>query len=184
MTLNNARVVIIGGTSGIGLATAHAAIDAGAEVVIASSRQSSVDTALNELTASATGHALDVLDEASVAAFFAQVGDFDHLVFTAGEPLSLLAVDGLDLDQARAFFQIRYFGALNAVSKAVSHIRPAGPSPSRREPPARAPEPAGPSHPACAAPRPAWRRPWRWSSPRSASTWWSPASFAAPCGAA
>ncbi|WIB62981.1 SDR family oxidoreductase [Curtobacterium sp. MCBD17_040] len=126
MSLTNQRVVIIGGTSGIGLATAHAAIDAGAEVIVASRRQASIDAALGELTASTTGRALNVLDTEHVASFFQEIGDFDHLVYTAGEPLSLMAVDGLDLDRARGFFQVRYFGALNTVSQAARRIRPGG----------------------------------------------------------
>src|SRR3982751_6835222 len=97
MSLTNKRVVIIGGTSGIGLATAHAAINAGAEVVIASSRQSSIDAALGELSADTTGHALDVLDTAAVQAFFEKVGEFAHLAYTAGEPLSLMFVDGINI---------------------------------------------------------------------------------------
>jgi NAD(P)-dependent dehydrogenase (short-subunit alcohol dehydrogenase family) len=126
MSLTSKRVVIIGGTSGIGLATAHAAIDAGAEVIIASSRQSSIDAALGELSAGTTGHALDVLDTAAVRSFFDNVGEFDHLAYTAGESLSLMPIDGMNLDQARGFFQIRFFGALNAVSIAAKHIRREG----------------------------------------------------------
>ncbi|WP_374009095.1 SDR family oxidoreductase [Leifsonia sp. LS-T14] len=126
MSLNGTRVVIVGGTSGIGLATAHAAVDAGAEVVIASSRQASVDAALGELSATTTGRALDVLDSAAVQRFFAEVGAFDHLVYTAGESLRLLPIDGLYIDEARSFFQVRYFGALNAVSAAAPHIHPGG----------------------------------------------------------
>jgi NAD(P)-dependent dehydrogenase (short-subunit alcohol dehydrogenase family) len=126
MSLTSKRVVIIGGTSGIGLATAHAAIDAGAEVIIASSRQSSIDAALGELSAGTTGHALDVLDTAAVRTFFDNVGEFDHLAYTAGESLSLMPIDGMNLDQARSFFQIRFFGALNAVSIAAKHIRREG----------------------------------------------------------
>jgi NAD(P)-dependent dehydrogenase (short-subunit alcohol dehydrogenase family) len=126
MTLTKDRVVIIGGTSGIGLATAHAAIEQGAEVIIASSRQSSVDAALGELSASTTGHTLDVLDSAAVTAFFEAIGEFDHLAYTAGESLTLMPVEGLNLDQARAFFQVRFFGALNAVSIGAAQIRPGG----------------------------------------------------------
>lgn len=126
MTLTNQRVVIIGGTSGIGLATAHAAIEQGAEVIIASSRPSSVDAALGELSAGATGHTLDVLDSVAVAAFFEAIGEFDHLAYTAGESLALMPVDGMNLEQARGFFQVRFFGALNAVSIGASHIRPGG----------------------------------------------------------
>jgi NAD(P)-dependent dehydrogenase (short-subunit alcohol dehydrogenase family) len=126
MSLSSKRVVIIGGTSGIGLATAHAATDAGAEVILASSRQSSIDAALGELSAATTGYALDVLDTAAVRTFFDHVGEFDHLAYTAGESLSLMPVDGMNIDEARGFFQIRFFGALNAVSTAAKYIRPEG----------------------------------------------------------
>ena len=86
MSLNGKRVVIIGGTSGIGLATAHAAVDAGAEVVVASSRQASIDAALGELSASTTGRTLDVLDSASVQAFFAEVGAFERFLHGLADP--------------------------------------------------------------------------------------------------
>jgi NAD(P)-dependent dehydrogenase (short-subunit alcohol dehydrogenase family) len=125
MSLDTQRVVIVGGTSGIGLATAHAVLDAGGQVVIASSRQSSIDAALNELPG-ATGQTLDVLDSQAVAAFFDAVGDFDHLVYTAGESLTLMPVADFDLATAESAFRIRFFGALAAISAAAPHIRGAG----------------------------------------------------------
>lgn len=125
-SLTGQRVVVLGGTSGIGLATARAAIDAGAEVVVASSRQSSVDAALAELSTSATGHAVDVLNPESLRGLFAEVGAFDHLVYTAGEPLSLLPARDMDVVAARRFFEVRYFGALTAASIAASSLRAGG----------------------------------------------------------
>ena len=49
MTLNDKRVVIIGGTSGIGLAVAQAVLDKGGKPVVVSSRRESIDAALAEL---------------------------------------------------------------------------------------------------------------------------------------
>src|SRR5246127_3789843 len=89
MKLAGQRIVILGGSSGIGLATAQAAAKEGASVVIASSRKARVDEALVTLPASAEGHALDLTDEQAVKAFFAELGAFDHLAFTAGETLQL-----------------------------------------------------------------------------------------------
>ncbi|RZK62199.1 MAG: SDR family NAD(P)-dependent oxidoreductase, partial [Hymenobacter sp.] len=83
------RVVVLGGTSGIGFATAAAAVAAGAQVIIGSKRQARVDEAKQQLGAHAEGHALDLTNEAQVRDFFAEVGAFDHLVFTAGDPLLL-----------------------------------------------------------------------------------------------
>jgi NAD(P)-dependent dehydrogenase (short-subunit alcohol dehydrogenase family) len=89
MILKGKRIVLLGGSSGIGLATAQAAGAEGALVVIASSRKTRVDDALATLPADAEGHVLDLADETAVQALFATLGDFDHLVFTAGETLQL-----------------------------------------------------------------------------------------------
>ena len=70
MSLDGQKIVVIGGSSGIGLATARAAALDGAEVVIASSRQDRIEAALGELPGGCAGTALDVRDEAQVAAWF------------------------------------------------------------------------------------------------------------------
>ena len=57
---------------------------------------------------------------------FGDLGDIDHLVFTAGEPLALMNLAALDLDKAREFFALRYFGALWAVHAAAPHLQPGG----------------------------------------------------------
>jgi hypothetical protein len=47
-------------------------------------------------------------------------------VFTAGEPLALMNLAALDLDKAREFFALRYFGALWAVHATAPHLQPGG----------------------------------------------------------
>ena len=83
-TLTGQRVVIVGGSSGIGYAVAEGALAEGAEVVIGSSNGANVEAAVERLGKGASGGVVDVGDEASVAAFFERLGAFDHLVFTAG----------------------------------------------------------------------------------------------------
>jgi NAD(P)-dependent dehydrogenase (short-subunit alcohol dehydrogenase family) len=126
MTLQDQRLVVLGGTSGIGLATARLAAGQGATVIVASSNPESVKRALNTLPATASGEAVDLTDSAAVEAFFDGLDPFDHLVYTAGESLTLLEVASMDLAQARKAFELRYFGALGAVSAALSRIRPGG----------------------------------------------------------
>ncbi|MFG2076265.1 NAD(P)-dependent dehydrogenase, short-chain alcohol dehydrogenase family [Nonomuraea maritima] len=123
MDLQGQRVVVLGGTSGIGLATAQAAARQGAVVTVASSRQASVDHALTLLPGQCSGHVVDLTDARAVGRLFESVGEFSHLVYTAGEPLALMPVDTLDLDAARTFFELRYFGALGAVRAALPYLR-------------------------------------------------------------
>lgn len=126
MDLHEQRVVVLGGTSGTGFATAKAAAARGAEVTVVSSRPASVDRALADLPPGTRGKAADLTDTAQVLRLFEDLGRFDHLVFTAGEPLALMSLDTLDLEQAREFFTLRYFGALWAVHAAIPHLRPGG----------------------------------------------------------
>ena len=126
MDLRGQRVVIAGGTSGIGLATATAAARHGAEVTVISRQQASVERALADLPPGTRGRAGDLTDQALAGQLFDDLGDINHLVFTAGEPLALMDLASLDLDKAREFFALRYFGALWAVHAAAPHLDPGG----------------------------------------------------------
>jgi NAD(P)-dependent dehydrogenase (short-subunit alcohol dehydrogenase family) len=126
MTLNGERIVVLGGSSGIGLATAQAATREGATIVIASSRKDRIDEALATLPAGTEGHVLDLADADATKALFQQLGSFDHLVFTAGETLQLGTLATVDIDAARRFFTLRYWGAYCAAKYGSSSIRKGG----------------------------------------------------------
>jgi NAD(P)-dependent dehydrogenase (short-subunit alcohol dehydrogenase family) len=116
--LRGKKVVVIGGTSGIGFAVAQAAKDQGAQVIVASSNQKNVDAALKRLGTGARGAAMDVKDEADVAAFFEKLGAFDHLVYTAGDWVPLRTggtLPEIDIGGANAVFTVRFWGAVAAV---------------------------------------------------------------------
>jgi NAD(P)-dependent dehydrogenase (short-subunit alcohol dehydrogenase family) len=122
----NKRVVIIGGSSGIGLAVAKEAASHGAEVVIVSSTAERVQKAVESIGQEARGQAVDVSDEGAVEGFFAKLGTFDHLVFTAGDTLHLHELAVTDLRQARRAFELRYWSALAAVKYGSPQIRKGG----------------------------------------------------------
>ena len=126
MTLTGKKVMVLGGSSGIGLATAKAAAAEGAQVTIVSGNRERIDQALKELPAGSEGHAVDLGNEAAIRAFFSAAGNFDHLVYTAGENISLGDISETEVDTARNFFNIRYWGALATVKYAASHINAGG----------------------------------------------------------
>lgn len=70
MTLTDKRIIILGGTSGIGLAVAQAASAEGARIVLASSNMARVQEALASLPRGTEGRTLDLADASAVEAFF------------------------------------------------------------------------------------------------------------------
>ena len=58
-------------------------------------------------TSPSRGQAVDLGDPAGVQVLFDDLGELDHLVYTAGEPLALMPVAELDVARARAFFGLR-----------------------------------------------------------------------------
>src|ERR1700723_1106104 len=124
--LRDKRVVVLGGSSGIGLAGAERAAAQGADVVIASSNAERVQKAVDSIGGEAQGQVVDVSDERAVATFFSKLGAFDHLVFTAGDSLHLHELAATDLQQARRAFELRYWAALAAVKYGSAYIRREG----------------------------------------------------------
>lgn len=124
--LSGKRIVVLGGSSGIGLAVAQQAATQGATAIIASSNADRVKQAVATLGAKAEGHAFDLSNENDIKNFFQKVGDFDHLVFTAGDTLQLNELVETDLTKARRAFELRYWAVLAAVKHASKYIRKDG----------------------------------------------------------
>jgi NAD(P)-dependent dehydrogenase (short-subunit alcohol dehydrogenase family) len=126
MDFNGKRIVVLGGSSGIGLSTAQAAAKAGASVTIVSSRRERIDQALKSLPAGTQGHVADLLEETAVRELFATIDSFDHLVFTAGESLELGPIAQTGVEQAQRFFELRYWGAFMAAKYGNPKIKAGG----------------------------------------------------------
>jgi len=124
--LKGKRIVLLGGTSGVGLATAIAAANEGAKVIVVSSNQKKVDNALAALPQDSEGYACNLTDEEQVKELFKKIGGFDHLVFTAGETLQLSELSTAKIDEGREFFNLRYWGALMAAKYGSQYIHKDG----------------------------------------------------------
>jgi NAD(P)-dependent dehydrogenase (short-subunit alcohol dehydrogenase family) len=127
MGLDKSRIVIIGGTSGIGLAVAQGAMAQGAKVVVGSSTPQKVQASAQSLPG-AESYEIDVKNHDSVKAFFARTGEFDHLVYTAGDwnGPRRVPLNDVDLDAAATIFGVRFWGALAAVKFGHKNIRKGG----------------------------------------------------------
>lgn len=126
MSLQGKRVVVLGASSGIGLATAQAAAREGASLVVVSSQEARLKEALKTLPANTEGHNFDLAHEESQKAFFEKIGDFDHLAFTAGDTLVVGPFDQVELAKAKRYWELRYWGSYYAAKYGHKHIRKGG----------------------------------------------------------
>ena len=116
----------MGASSGIGFATAKAAAEQGANIVIVSGNQQRIDKALTELPKGSDGYAVDLSKEENIKDFFSKIGKFDHLVFSAGENLTLNNISEINIDQARNFFNLRFWAPFAAIKYGASSINNGG----------------------------------------------------------
>jgi NAD(P)-dependent dehydrogenase (short-subunit alcohol dehydrogenase family) len=126
MDMAGQRILVVGGSSGMGLATAKAAASAGAHVTIASSSRERVDAALRDLPEGSNGEVLDVRDEDRVASVLDGVGQLDHLVFTAGDSAARHPLRELRLADARASLDVRFWGAVTVIRYAIEQLSRTG----------------------------------------------------------
>jgi NAD(P)-dependent dehydrogenase (short-subunit alcohol dehydrogenase family) len=126
--LTNKKVVVVGGSSGIGLGVAAAALERGARVMIAGRSAEKMRIALGTLGADRGVQTfnVDMTNEAQVSRMFAEFGEFDHLVSTAGAPPPGDPVDRIDLDVSRSFVNNKLIGAMTLAKHAAHTLRPGG----------------------------------------------------------
>jgi NAD(P)-dependent dehydrogenase (short-subunit alcohol dehydrogenase family) len=116
-TLKGKKILIVGGSSGIGLATAKAALAEGAAVTIASRDKAGLQAALQELGPSVASATVDLVDNKTIVSLFEQLGSFDHLVVTAASTKTG-SVRSLNLDDAYASMNSKFWGAYRLVKAA------------------------------------------------------------------
>ena len=118
-------VVLIGGSSGIGLETARRARAEGADVILTGRNQDRLTQAALELGAQRTA-AFDANDAASVQRFFQDLpAPIDHVMVTAGGPSyrPLLEMDPAEVSQALSGHVVQ---VLEVARNAAGTMRPGG----------------------------------------------------------
>ena len=110
------RAVVMGGTSGIGLASAEQLTSTGIDVTVTGRDPAK----LADLEGKFTGaEQLDSTDRDAVAAFFARLGSFEHLVlaFSPGA-VGLGPVREISLDDFETAFAAKLFAYIHAIREA------------------------------------------------------------------
>jgi NAD(P)-dependent dehydrogenase (short-subunit alcohol dehydrogenase family) len=115
MLLKGKTVVVVGGSSGIGLATAELARHEGAEVVIASRNKDRLMPAADRIGARPI--VVDVTEDDSVAALFRACGPVDHVVVTAAQ-LRTGPVKTVPMADVRATMEGKFWGAWRVAREA------------------------------------------------------------------
>ncbi|TVX96658.1 SDR family oxidoreductase [Cohnella terricola] len=125
MNLTDQRVVIIGGSTGIGLGTAKEAVRQGAHVVIAGrsfeklkQAQSDINSDLLQILQ------VDNKDEDALQSFFREVGQFDHL-FTPGATYVLGPITS-EKEVAESCFRNKFWPQYYAAKYAAPYISKGG----------------------------------------------------------
>jgi NAD(P)-dependent dehydrogenase (short-subunit alcohol dehydrogenase family) len=121
MLLTGKKVVVVGGSSGIGLATAELAKREGAAVIIASRNASRLEAVAEKLNAIAI--ATDVTNDERVDNLFRRAGPVDHVVVTAAQ-LRTGPFKTVSMDDVRSTMESKFWGAWRVARAA--EFRPGG----------------------------------------------------------
>lgn len=123
MLLKGKRVLVIGGTSGIGLSVARQALEAQAEVILVARDGSKLETVLGEFSGkypSVSGQAFDATDEKALQAFLAGRPGIDHAVSMVGGAMGGGFLANTEV-AVREAIEGKFFAAL----RIAKHLAPA-----------------------------------------------------------
>lgn len=118
------KTVIIGGSSGMGLAAAEMLHSLGHDIVIASRSKEKLEKAVKTI-GKAEVHVLDITKENEIAQFFNSVGPFDHLVISAANFMMGPFLE-MPLNEAKDFFDSKFWGQYLAAKFGAPHIKEGG----------------------------------------------------------
>ena len=124
-SLEGQRVLVIGGSSGLGLATAVHAHQRGAEVTIAARSREKLDIARKAVGERCTIAEADVGDEKSMALLFEDRSGIDHIFFSAGRYPRALIRDA-EVEKVRVGLEDRFWGAFFVCKYGASKLRKDG----------------------------------------------------------
>ncbi len=125
MNLENQKVLIIGGATGMGHATARIVESLGGQVIIAGHNPEKNQKALDSLSKRAEGRFVDVVDPDSINDLFESIGSIDHLFVTAA-PGGTGDFKDASLEIRDTYIYGKFWSLFMITKKAVDHISKQG----------------------------------------------------------
>ncbi|KAJ9611526.1 hypothetical protein H2200_004710 [Cladophialophora chaetospira] len=120
--LSGQRVLLVGGTGGVGISVAQALLEYGASIVLSSSREAKVNAVCAQLIGDypeakdrVSGFACDLASpnvEANIEELFKKVGEINHIVYMAGDRLPMIPLGEVTLEKWQKCNQVRTIAAI------------------------------------------------------------------------
>jgi NAD(P)-dependent dehydrogenase (short-subunit alcohol dehydrogenase family) len=126
MSLQGQKILIVGGTSGIGFATAQLVAAQGGTPIITGRDAARLEKAVAALPAGARGEVMDFTQDASVDAALTRLIAIDHLVLTASSSAAWGPFGQIDTSQLATAFQNKAWGYWRVTQAAVKHLSATG----------------------------------------------------------
>ena len=123
--MSGRTALIVGGTSGIGLATARLMRAAGATAHIVGRSKERLDAAASS-DPELVGHRADGGNREQITAVAEAVGSIDWLVVSLSGSEGIGPIDGLDLDMLRRAFDAKFWGHVTTIQAVLPRLAPDG----------------------------------------------------------
>lgn len=125
--LKEKRILVVGGSSGIGLAVAKQARRVGAQVLIASREATALAGSLSDRSGTQIEtYSFDIASPEDHGRLFEATGAIDHLVITVRPQTDPSSFRATDIDKARQAFETKFWGQYRLIQAALPYIRKDG----------------------------------------------------------
>ena len=125
-TLEHKRVLVVGGSSGIGLAVVRQVQEKGAGVIVASRDAPERMAVLPEPLNSLETYSLDITDPNAADRLFESIGVIDHIIIAVRPTVHSAPFVEIDIDEAKRAFETKFWGQYRFIQTAHRHIRETG----------------------------------------------------------
>jgi NAD(P)-dependent dehydrogenase (short-subunit alcohol dehydrogenase family) len=124
--MSSQHIFIIGGSSGIGLASAQMLLSKGYRVTIAGRNGARLEAAAKMLSGDIHAIVMDAADPVGLPDAFARLGEFDHLVLALGSGKGAGPFASVPLADVKAGFEEKVFAHFACAQAALSYLRKDG----------------------------------------------------------